>query len=91
NRRGGGRIKINTGVGLNTSPSFSPDGRDIVFVGSVRGNPEIYAIRDDGTNLRRLTNMPSIESTPAFSATARQIAFTSSRSGTPQIYVMDAE
>src|SRR6185437_2067538 len=61
------------------------------FVGSIGGNPDIYVIRDDGTNLRRLTSSQSIESTPEWSPNGRQISFTSGRGGSPQIYVMDAE
>ena len=91
NRRGGGRIKVNSGLSLNTSATFSPVSNDIAFVGSVRGNPDIYLIKDNGTNLRRLTTSTSIESTPEWSPNGRQIAFTSGRSGSPQIYVMDAE
>jgi TolB protein len=90
-RRGGDRVRIHSGLSLNTSATFSPVSNDIAFVGSVRGNPDIYLIKDDGTNLRRLTTSTSIESTPEWSPTGRQIAFTSGRSGTPQIYVMDAE
>jgi TolB protein len=41
NRRGGGRIRVATGVGLNTSATFSPVSNDIAFVGSVAGNPDI--------------------------------------------------
>jgi TolB protein len=91
NRIGGGRIHIRSGLGLNTSATFSPISNDIAFVGSVAGNPDIYVIKDDGTNLRRLTSSYSIESTPEWSPNGRQITFTSGRSGTPQIYVMDAE
>ncbi|MDP9361182.1 MAG: hypothetical protein M3P29_07005 [Acidobacteriota bacterium] len=91
NRRGGGRIRVPTGLGLNTSATFSPISNDIAFVGSVAGNPDIYLIKDDGTNLRRLTHDSSIESTPEWSPNGRQISFTSGRSGSPQIYTMDAE
>jgi TolB protein len=91
NRRGGGRIRLETRLNLNTSATFSPAGSDIAFVGSVSGNPDIYLIRDDGSNLRRLTSASSIESTPEWSPDGRQITFTSGRSGTPQIYVMDSE
>ena len=91
NRRGGGRIHVQTGVGLNVSATFSPMSNDIAFVGSIAGNPDIYVVRDDSTNLRRLTTSYSIESTPEWSPNGRQISFTSGRSGTPQIYLMDAE
>ena len=91
NRHGGERVRVNTGLGLNTSATFSPTSNDIAFVGSVHGNPDIYVIKDDSSNLRRLTTDDTIESTPEWSPTGRQISFTSGRSGTPQIYVMDAE
>lgn len=91
NRRGGGRIRVPTGLNLNTSATFSPISNDIAFVGSVAGNPDIYLIKDDVTNLRRLTHDSSIESTPEWSPNGRQISFTSGRSGSPQIYTMDAE
>ena len=91
NRRGGGRIRLKTGLNLNTSATFSPAGNDIAFVGSTGGNPDIYLIKEDGTNLRRLTTTASIESTPEWSPNGRQISFTSGRSGTPQIYIMDAD
>src|SRR5205807_2293099 len=84
NRRGGGRIRLPTGVGLNTSATFSPISNDIAFVGSIAGNPDIYLIHDDGRNLRRLTTTTSIESTPE----CRWIAFQSNRSGRWQIYRM---
>jgi TolB protein len=90
-RRGGSRVRVPTGLGLNTSATFSPISNDIAFAGSVAGNPDIYVIKDDGTNLRRLTTDSSIESTPEWSPNGRQISFTSGRSGTPQIYTMDAE
>src|SRR3984893_11004938 len=91
NRLGGGRIHIQTNLGLNTSATFSPLSNDIAFVGSIAGNPDIYVIRDDSTNLRRLTTRYSIEWTPEWSPHRRHISFRSGRSGTPQIYLMDAE
>src|SRR5258706_8135839 len=48
NRRGGGRVRIPTGLNLNTSATFSPISNDIAFVGSVAGNPDIYLVKDDG-------------------------------------------
>ncbi len=90
-RRGGARVRVPTGLNLNTSATFSPISNDIAFVGSVAGNPDIYVVKDDGTNIRRLTHESSIESTPEWSPNGRQISFTSGRSGSPQIYTMDAD
>ncbi|HET7712554.1 MAG TPA: hypothetical protein VFL80_11540, partial [Thermoanaerobaculia bacterium] len=41
-RQGGGRIRVHTGLGLNTSATFSPISNEIAFVGSLNGNPDIY-------------------------------------------------
>jgi TolB protein len=77
-------------VGTNYLPVFSPDGKQIAFMSGRDGNPEIYAMNVDGSNLRRLTNSPVGESSPTWSPSGSQIAFTSDRSGKAQIYVMNS-
>ena len=47
------------GVGTNYIPVFSPDGTRIAFMSGRDGNPEIYVMNVDGSNLRRLTNHPA--------------------------------
>jgi TolB protein len=69
---------------------FSPDGGHLAIVMSPDGSTEIYRVRDDGTDLRRLTENRAIDISPAWSPDGRRLAFVSDRSGDPQIYVMDA-
>ena len=76
------------GVGTNYIPVFSPDGTRIAFMSGRDGNPEIYVMNVDGSNLRRLTNHPAGDGTPTWSPNSQQIAFVSDRTGTPQIYLM---
>jgi TolB protein len=78
------------GVGTNYLPVFSPDGKQIAFMSGRDGNPEIYAMNVDGSNLRRLTNHSAGDSSPTWSPSGAQIAFTSDRSGKAQIYVMNS-
>jgi TolB protein len=78
------------GVGTNYLPVFSPDGKQIAFMSGRDGNPEIYVMNADGSNLRRLTNHAAEDSSPTWSPSGSQIAFTSGRTGKPQIYVMNA-
>ena len=70
---------------------YSPDGTRIAFMSNRDGNPEIYVMNIDGSNVRRLTNHPAGDSTPTWSPSGAQIAFTSDRAGQPQIYVMNAD
>jgi hypothetical protein len=51
------------------------------------GNSEIYSTRLDGTDVKRVTNHPAIDTSPACGPDNR-LAFVSARHGTPQIFVM---
>jgi TolB protein len=75
----------------NFLPAWSPDGTKIAFMTNRDGNPEIYVINRDGSNVLRLTRHPGIDSTPTWSPSGNQVAFTSDRSGSPQIYVVEAD
>ena len=52
------------------------------------GNPEIYTMNADGTQLDHLTNNPQSDLQPAWSPDGRRIAFTSTRDGNDEIYTM---
>jgi TolB protein len=78
-------------VGQNMLPAFSPDGTRIAFTSTRDGNSEIYVANRDGSNVRRLTNHPGIDSTPTWAPSGDQIAFTSDRTGPPQIYVVGSD
>ncbi len=56
-------------VGENWLPAWSPDGTRIAFSSTRDGNPEIYVVNRDGSNVRRITNHPSIDITPTWSPT----------------------
>ena len=75
----------------NYLPAWSPDGTKIAFTSNRDGNPEIYIMNSDGSNLRRMTNNPSIDVTPTWSPSGNQIAWVSDRTGSPKIYVMNAD
>jgi Tol biopolymer transport system component len=72
-------------------PSWSPDGRKIVFVSDRDGNYEIYVMNADGSGQRNLTGATTHESAPAWSPDGRKIAFTTKRDGNFEVYVMNAD
>jgi TolB protein len=75
----------------NFLPAYSPDGTRLAFTSNRDGNSEIYVMNRDGSNLRRLTSHPAIDTTPTWSPSGTQIAFTSERSGSPGIYVVGVD
>ena len=75
----------------NWLPAWSPDGQQMTFTSNRDGNPELYVMNADGSDVRRLTNHPSIDTSPTWSPQGHQIAFTSDRTGTPQIYVIGVD
>lgn len=77
---------------FDADPSFSPDGKSLVFVSDRDGNPEIYIQSLDGSNLKRLTTHPAHDEFPTFSPDGTQIAFNSNREDENfDVYVMNAD
>jgi Tol biopolymer transport system component len=72
-------------------PSFSPDGRRIVFIANSDGNPEIYLMNTDGGGLRRVTHSREEENAPQFSPDGKRILFSRQRNGRFAIYEIDVD
>jgi len=76
--------------GAESSPSLSPDGKTLAFVGRARGNADIYVQRVGGHNPINLTeDCPKDDSGPAFSPDGERIAFHSECGGSG-VFVMGA-
>ena len=73
------------------APSWSPDGRRIVFVSYRDGNSEIFVMNVDGSGVTRLIDTEAWEYDPRSSPDDRRIVFVSSRDENLEIYVMDAD
>lgn len=83
------RQEVTTWAGITNWPTFSHDGREVLFASSKDGDFEIYVMAADGTNLRRLTESTGRDTRPQFSPDGSLISFVSVRDGNPEVYVMD--
>ena len=101
NAEGANLQKLTNNPAADHSPSWSPDGKRIVFMSArdghvdAHGSPifEIYVMDADGGNPQNLTNNLSYETSPSWSPDGKRIAFDSNRDGrfNWEIYVMDAD
>jgi Tol biopolymer transport system component len=73
-----------------TSPYWSPDGKNLAFSSEVGDNRDIYVIRPDGSESRRLTTAPSEETNPSWSPDGRWIYFRSNEAGVGQLWKVPA-
>lgn len=74
------------------SATYPGDSGRIAFGATgARGNVDIYSVRPNGSDLRRLTHDRSFDACAAYSPDGRRIAFCSNRTGTYQIWVMAAD
>jgi Tol biopolymer transport system component len=72
---------LTAGSSHDNFASWSPDGERIAFTSDRDGDYEIYTIRRDGTDLRRLTHTPGNDAHNAWSPDGEWIVFASERRG----------
>jgi TolB protein len=79
--------------GTNSSAAWSPDGSNIAFSSSMRGDPEIFIMGSSGSSPRRLTSYAGPDVAPVFNPkSGAQLAWVSGHgSGIPQIYTMESD
>ncbi|MBO1318710.1 TolB family protein [Acanthopleuribacter pedis] len=87
----GERRVLTHNEGRNTNPSFSPDGKSIVWDSAAAGNYDIWLMDADGKNQRNLTNTSEHDLVPSFSPDGKRIAFQRVAKDSLDLWVMNAD
>ena len=78
-RAGGKATRLTVGVGIETSPVFSPDGSTLAFTADYDGNTDVFTIPATGGVPYRVTYHPATDSVVGWSPDGREILFRSDR------------
>ncbi len=80
------------GTGTNSSPAWSPDGKQLAYSASPNGDADIWISDVNGALARRITSFRGPDVSPVFNPrTGAQIAWISGRTGLPQLYTMQTD
>ncbi len=80
------------GAGTNSSPAWSPDGKQLAYSASPNGDADIWIADSNGALARRLTSFRGPDVSPVFNPrTGAQVAWISGRTGLPQLYTMQTD
>lgn len=101
---GGDRRRLTDSKGRDVGAAWSPDGRLLAFTSDrdrngeclwhdcVGYNPEVYVMRADGSDERRLTTHPGDDGVPEWSPDGTRLLFSAYRDGNDyELYVMNAD
>lgn len=80
------------GTGTNSSPAWSPNGKQIAYSASPNGDADIWTADANGSLAKRITSFRGPDVSPVFNPrTGAQIAWISGRTGLPQLYIMETD
>lgn len=85
------RSRLTEAEGAEFAASWSPDGKQIAYIGTSNGQRDIYIIPADGGEAKRLTDNPEREWSTAWSPDGKQIAYTVQTQNSANIYLMNAD
>lgn len=85
------QVQVTNNNTLNLSPTWSPDGTELVFTSYKKYFPELYlsvAKKNKWSRPKRLTFNNTMNITPAFSPDGETIALSSSMAGDPDLHLI---
>lgn len=93
-KAGGQATRLTTGLGIETDPMFSPDGKTIAFTGQYDGNTDVYIVPASGGEPKRLTFNPEADQVRGWTPDGKSILFASplrSLTGMPMLYTVSKD
>ena len=88
---GTGRRSVTSNGSINLLPSWTKDGRSILFTSYIRHNPNLYAISASGGRPKLLSGERGLNTGGIASPDGTRIALTLSRDGNSEIYSMNSD
>ncbi len=86
---GSGLVNLTNNSADNSTPMFSPDGKQIAFTSTRDGISQIYVMNADGSGLRRVSDKTFPDFSPTWSPDGTWLAFASTRENSTDVYIMD--
>src|SRR5262245_34891844 len=78
-REGGEAKRLTSGPGVETDPTFSPDGKWVAFTGQYQGNDDVFVVSADGGEATRPTYHPGNDQVVAWTPDSKKVLFRSAR------------
>jgi TolB protein len=72
-------------------PTWSPDGKQILFASDRNGPVQLFVMRNDGKNLHQVSNLPAIRGRSDWSPDGQYIVTYSGESWQRELYIMNAD
>ncbi len=81
-------VSVTNQAALDSTFAWSPDGKRIVYVSDRDGDPEIYTMKDNGSDQNQLTSNQIADTLPSWSSNGKLIIFVSDLHGNTEIFTM---
>jgi Tol biopolymer transport system component len=78
------KVELGKKVGYNAEATVSPDGKRIVFTSTMDGDLELYTMKPDGTDVKRITNRVGYDGGAFFSPDSKKLVWRAGLPKTPE-------